>query len=106
MAVLLRAAVRRNLYADGNTSIGFFLRMAHGESITTYVGQKYQEDPFQGLFQGNGTSPAGWVVVISVIIQHKRSQGHGSKVTKCISLSLLLLVDLQYVDDGGLLVAA
>ena len=38
----------------------------------------------------------------SMILQHQRSQGHGAKVTKCISLYLLLLVDPLYVDDGEL----
>ena len=51
MAFLWSAAVRRNLYADANTDDGFFLQTEHGESITTYGGQREKGDPFQGLFQ-------------------------------------------------------
>ena len=42
----------------------------------------------------------------SVVLRHQREQGHGYKVTNCISISLLLLVDLSYVDYGELLEAA
>ena len=41
-----------------------------------------------------------------MIIRHQRAQGHGAKVTNCISLSLLLLVALIYFGDGKILKAA
>ena len=41
-----------------------------------------------------------------MILLHQRAQGHEAKVTNCISLSLLLLVDLLYAEDGELLMAA
>ena len=84
----------------------FFLRMTHGDSITTYGGLRYKGKPFQGLFQGNGAVPVGLVGVSSMILQHQMTQGQGAKVTNCISLSLLLLVDLLYVYYVELLEAA
>ena len=97
--------VRCNLYSIGNTADGFFLRMSHGESITTYGGQREKEDPFQCICQGNGTGPAVRVGVRSML-QNQRAPVHGAKVTNFISISLLLLVDLLYVDDGELLEAS
>ena len=41
-----------------------------------------------------------------MIIRHQRAQGHGAKVTNCISLSLLLPVALLYFGDGKILKAA
>ena len=76
------------------------MRMAHVKSTTMYGGIREKEDPLQGLFQGNGAGPAGWVGASSMIIQHQRAQGNGAKVTKYISLYLLLLVSPLYVYYG------
>ena len=48
----------------------------------------------------------GWVGVSSMILQHQMAQRHGAKVKNCISLYLLILVALLYVDDGEILEAA
>ena len=68
MAGLWSAAVLRNLYVDGNTTDGIFLQTTHGDSITTYGGQRDKEYPLQGIFQGNGAKPARWVGVSSMIL--------------------------------------
>ena len=80
----------------------FFLRTAHRYSKTTDGGRREKEDLFQVLCQVNGSRPAGCVCVISMILKHHRAQGHGAKLTNCISMSLLLLVDILYVDDAEL----
>ena len=82
------------------------MRTAHRYLITTYGGQREKEDPLQDLYQVNVAGPTGWVSVSSIILWHQRAQGHGSKLTNVISLSLLLLVALLYVDYGKLLEAA
>ena len=82
--------------------IGFFLQMTHEYSITTYGGQRDKDYPFQGLCQGNGSIPTGWVGVSYMILQHQSAQGNVSNVTNCISLYLLILVTLLYVNDGEL----
>ena len=83
--------------------MGYFLWTAHGESITTYDGQRDKWDPFQGNCQVNGAFPEGWVGVRSVMLWHQRAQGHEARVTNFISLSLLLLVALLYFGDGEIL---
>ena len=83
-----------------------FSKTAHIYSITIYGGQREKEEPSQGLCQGDGINLAGWVGVSSMILQHQKAQGHGAKVTNDVSLSLLLLVDLLYVDDTEILKAA
>ena len=40
-----------------------FLQTVHRDSTTMYGGQRDKEDPFQGLCQGKGAIPEGWVGV-------------------------------------------
>ena len=86
--------------------MGYLLQTAHRDSVHTYGGRREKEDPFQGLCQVNGVGPSGWVGMSSMILRHQRAQGHGVKVTNCLSLSLLILVYLLYVDDGELFEAS
>ena len=41
-----------------------------------------------------------------MILRYQRAQRHGTKVTNCINLYLLIQVGLFFVDDGELLEAA
>ena len=75
----------------------FHIRTAHGDSTTTFGGNA--NDPFQGLLQGNGGAPAGWLAVSIFLIFVQKQLGHTLDMTTAISLTVVSLCALMYVDD-------
>jgi hypothetical protein len=49
----------------------FHIRTGFGDSSMTYGGSF--RDPYEGLGQSNGASPAGWIVVSSVLLTFVRN---------------------------------
>ena len=80
----------------------YFVRTGHGESEGHYGGP--QEIPFQGTCQGNGASPAYWLVVsmLMVLVMHKR--GHAMSIRYPISDDWLKCMGFLFVDDTDLIV--
>ena len=78
----------------------FHLRTAHGDSTATYGGT--DEQPFQGLCQGNGASPAGWLASSAFIVKQQHAEGHKVMIRTAISLAVVAYVAFMFVDDTDL----
>ena len=77
----------------------FHLRTGFGDSKETY-GSDSKQRPFQGLCQGNGASPALWLLISSFLLMYLANEGHSMQITSAITCSLLSYVALMFVDDG------
>lgn len=77
----------------------FHLRTGFGDSKETY-GSDSKRRPFQGLCQGNGASPALWLLISSFLLMYLANEGHSMQITSDITYSLLSYVALMFVDDG------
>jgi hypothetical protein len=82
----------------------FHLRTAYGDSKAHYGGK--MAIPFQGTCQGNGAGPAIWLVVVSGILQHLETNGHGLEFQSAITEAATKIIAFCYVDDTTLVVAA
>ena len=78
----------------------FHIRTAYGDSTNTY--NSNPEQPFQGTCQGNGASPAIWLLLSAYLIKHMREKGHTVTMVSAISNSILCYVGLWFVDDGDI----
>ena len=58
---------------------------------------------FQGLCQGNGAAPAGWAVIIFMILNAQKRKGHRATFHCPISRKVIELSAILYVDDCDLL---
>jgi hypothetical protein len=59
--------------------------------------------PFQGVLQGNGASPATWVIVSTVLLDMLRAKGNGGHFTTAISNRRSHSVGYAFVDDTDLI---
>ena len=78
----------------------FFLRTGWGES-TTFIGG----DPLRimhGMCQGNGASPAAWLVLSAILVRAYKSLGFGCKLASPITRTHLDTMGVLYVDDTDL----
>ncbi len=55
----------------------FYQCMARGDS-TTFMGGRRKDNPLQGLCQGNGASPACWLMIKELLMHCHQFQGYGS----------------------------
>eukprot|EP00978_Attheya_sp_CCMP212_P019253 scaffold53687_cov27-Attheya_sp.AAC.1 len=62
--------------------------------------------PFQGTGQGNRAGPAIWLVVVSGILQHLETKGHGLDFKSAITEAATKTISFCYVDNTTLVVAA
>eukprot|EP00978_Attheya_sp_CCMP212_P027693 scaffold93357_cov35-Attheya_sp.AAC.1 len=76
----------------------------YGDSKSHYGGK--QQIPFQGTCQGNGAGPAIWLVVVSGILQHLETEGHGLDFQSAITVAATTIIAFCYVDDTSLVVTA
>jgi hypothetical protein len=83
----------------------FFLRTAFGDSAEFYGGG-ISGLPFQGICQGNGGGPAMWLAMSAVLVLLLHQNGHVANIRSAISLAILTLAGLLFVDDTDLLVIA
>jgi hypothetical protein len=82
----------------------FFLRTFHGVSSQSYGGN--ESDPFQGLCQGNGGAPGLWLCVACLLVDYMHDQGHAIEMIAPITLAMIVIVALLFVDDNDLLSVA
>ena len=58
--------------------------------------------PYQGILQGNGASPATWVVLSTPLLNMMRKAGHGGHFKSPITKESFHFVGYAYVDDTDL----
>ena len=83
-------------------SMEFFIRTTFGESTNSYGGN--QPIPFQGSCQGNGASPALWLVLSMYIVLLYKEAGHVSSCKSAYSGVVLGLMGFLFVDDTDLVI--
>jgi hypothetical protein len=78
----------------------FFLRTGCGESkdFASATG----EIKTQGMCQGNGAAPAGWMVNSIAMIQSHKQKGNGVHLWCPISNKIIHLARTLFVDDTNL----
>ncbi len=79
----------------------FFLKTGFGMATKSYGGTA--QNPFMGLSQGSGASPAAWSAISTVIVTAYRLKGFGAIFRAAWSGLCLALAALLYVDDADLL---
>ena len=75
----------------------FFLRTGWGESSSSIGGNIMRI--LHRLCQGNSAAPAAWLMLISVLVMVYRNMGFGSKVKSPMTLFLLSIMGVLFVDD-------
>ena len=78
-------------------SLEHHIRTGFGDSKKFYTGSV--STPLQGLVQGYGPAPVGWVAISSPLIDMMRKAGFGFKDWTSISSSVINLVCFAFVDD-------
>ncbi len=58
--------------------------------------------PFQGALQGNGASPATWVIISTPLLNMLREAGNGGYFVEPISKKISHSVGYAFVDDTDL----
>jgi hypothetical protein len=76
------------------------IRTSFGDSYFTM--QNETLIPFQGMLQGNGASPATWVIISSPLLDMLRDAGNGAFFIEPISKKSSHLVGYAFVDDTDL----
>ncbi len=83
-----------------------FLRTGYGDS-EGYAGGDHDDskDPIkmQGMFQGNGSSPAAWTVTSVLMIAAHKRKGHGAHLIAKMSETTSHLVGGLFVNDTDLI---
>ena len=80
----------------------YYIRTTFGDSKGSYGGHK--DIPFQGICQGNGASPAIWLLISIYLVLLMKEEGHVSNIRSPISGIVLTLVGFLFVDDTDLVV--
>ena len=77
----------------------------HIKTIHGVSSQKYgpTNPPLQGVVQGHGTAPTGWVAVSTPLIQMLRTKGFGFHHTAVLSNEPVTLTCFSFVDDTDLI---
>jgi len=80
----------------------FFLWTAYGD-LADFYGGGLSGSPFQGVCQGNGTSPAIWLTMSMCIVQMVHTHGQPTTITCAISCQQMSLAGFFCVDDTNLI---
>ena len=80
----------------------YHLRTQFGDSESSYGGK--QTIPFQGTCQGNGASPAMWLMVSMYLVLLGRREGHVSNFSAAFSKATIRLLGFLFVDDTDLVI--
>ena len=83
-------------------SMEFFIRTTFGESPSSYGG--VQDVPFQGSCQGNGASPALWLILSMYLVLLYKENGHSSKCRTAYSGVIFSIMGFLFVDDTDLVI--
>jgi hypothetical protein len=81
----------------------FFQRRARGVS-TTFMGGWGQDNPLQGVCQGNGVAPACWLMLSSVFVHCYKHEGFGLRIISPISGAIIDFLEEIYVDNTDLII--
>jgi hypothetical protein len=84
-------------------AIIFYQHMARGDS-TTFMGGRGKDSLLQGLCQGNGASPACWLMISLLLMHCYQFQGYGSQLISPISGTIIDFHGEIYVNDTDLIV--
>ncbi len=84
-------------------SMKFHQRTARGDS-KTFMGGRGRDNPLQGLCQGNGATPACWLIIFSILMHCYKSHGFGLRIISLISGAAIDFLGEIYVDDTNLIV--
>ncbi len=76
------------------------IRTAYGDSEVLFTSTP--ADPIQGIGQGNGCGPAGWVALSGPIMEMLRTLGFGLWALSTISCCLFYAMGFAFVDDTDL----
>jgi hypothetical protein len=76
------------------------IRTAYGDSDVQSTSTP--EDPIQGIGQGNGCGPAGWVALSGPLMEMLRTLGFGYWALTAISCCLFYAMGFTFVDDTDL----
>ena len=80
--------------------MNFFLRTGWVESYSSIGGNIMRI--VHGLCQGNGAAPAAWLILSSVLVMVYKNLGFGSKVKSPMTLVLLSIMGVLFVDNTDL----
>jgi hypothetical protein len=80
----------------------FFQPTGQGDS-DTFMGGRPDNNPLQGLCQGNGAGPACWIMLSSLMMSVYRKSGHMSTTESPISREIIEFMSEIYIDDTDLL---
>jgi hypothetical protein len=80
----------------------FYRRTGWGDS-STYMGGHAENNPLQGLCQGNGAAPACWIMVSLLMLLAYRREGHISTLASPFSGQSIGFMGEIYVDNMDLL---
>ena len=86
------------------TSMQHYIRTAYGDSDSSYGGDS--EQPLQGAIQGNAAASPMFVAISCVLLQFLQSFVQGFYIQTAITLTILSIAAVMYVDDTDLLVSA
>jgi hypothetical protein len=84
-------------------TMSFYQRTGRGNS-NTFMGGQPEDNPLQGLCQGNGVPPACWLMLCSAIMACYKKSGFGSSITSPMSGDATKFMGEIYIDDSNLLV--
>lgn len=79
-----------------------YIRTGFGDSDVTMSGADNDNQPFQGILQGNGSGPVLWLAVSTPLIEMMRTRGHGIKYKTPLSSVNDDFVGFAFVDDTDL----
>ena len=79
----------------------YYIRKAFGDSELALDGSGNVK-PFQGILQGNGTSPTTCVIISSSLLNMLRAAGNGGYFVEAISGKISHSVGYVFVDDKDL----
>ena len=81
-----------------------YIRTAFGDSDTCYGGDR--NNPLQGGGQGNPAAPPMWIALTVILIKMMLDLDPGVSVIAPISLGILTLTLIMYVDDTNIFIQA
>jgi len=87
------------------SSMRHYIRTAYGDSDDYYGGDKISTI-LQGGIQGNGAASPIFIAISCVLLQFLQSFVQGFHIQTAITLTILSIAAIMYVDDTDLLVAA
>lgn len=81
-----------------------YIRTAYGDSDDFYTGS--QDKPLQGGVQGNGAAAPIFIAISCVMLNYFESLMTGFRIQTALSLTILSIAAVMYVDDTDILISA